>query len=205
MALSNWIGFLIASILIAVSPGPGAAISMSTGMRYGFASALRVIGGLQCALLLQLGIVAAGLGALISASPRAFDAIRLAGAVYLIWLGIQKWRTSSDEAGEGDYSAKYRGFFLQGMLVNLSNPKAIVFMTALMPPFIDPGRAQLPQFLIIALTMCATDVIVMSCYALLAERMGHWLRDGSALKWQNRFFGGIFVCAGVWLALSGKN
>jgi len=91
------------------------------------------------------------------------------------------------------------------LLVNLTNPKAIVFIAALVPQFIDPTRSQWPQFLIIALTMFSVDVLVMSCYALLATRLRRWLHDPKALKAQNRFFGGVFVGAGVLLAASGRN
>ncbi|MDR1275789.1 MAG: homoserine/homoserine lactone efflux protein [Candidatus Accumulibacter sp.] len=204
MALSVWLGFLVASILIAISPGPGAAVSMSTGMRYGFVPALRAIAGLQCALLCQLGVVAAGLGAILSASTSAFNVVRFAGSAYLIWLGVQKWREAPRKLDEDEPTAR-RSLFFQGIFVNLSNPKAIVFIAALTPQFVDPGRAQALQFLIIALTMCGVDVVVMSCYALLAARMGRWLRDARALKTQSRFFGGVFVCAGIWLAAAGRN
>ena len=94
MSYPVWLGFLAASILIAVSPGPGAAISMSTGLRYGYPAALRAILGLQCALLCQLAVVAGGLGALLATSSTAFHTVKLIGAGYLIWLGIQKWRTA---------------------------------------------------------------------------------------------------------------
>ncbi|MDR1367798.1 MAG: LysE family transporter [Candidatus Accumulibacter sp.] len=204
MALSVWLGFLVASILIAISPGPGAAVSMSAGMRHGFVPALRAIAGLQCALLCQLLVVAAGLGALLSASTSAFNLIRFAGSAYLIWLGVRKWREAPRKVDEDALVAR-RGLFFQGVFVNLGNPKAILFMAALVPQFVDPVRAQTPQFLIIALTMCSVDVIVMSSYALLAARMGRWLSDERALRWQNRFFGSVFVCAGLWLATVGRN
>ena len=204
MALSLWFGFLAATILIAISPGPGAVASMSTGLRYGYGAAFRVILGLQAAILAQLLIVALGLGALLASSEEAFDIVKLIGAAYLIWLGIQKWRTEAQEINENGLPVVPQNLFLQGLLVNLTNPKAIVFMAALMPQFLDPGRPQWPQFLIIGLTMCGVDTIVMSCYALLATRLRRWLHDPKWLKAQNRFFGGVFVGAGVLLANSGR-
>lgn len=205
MALTVWLGFLVAAILIAVSPGPGAAASMSAGLRYGYGSSLRVIGGLQSALIIQIGIVAVGLGALLTTSAIAFDLVRFLGAAYLIWLGIQKWRAPIEEIDETRSQAKPDGLFREGLLVNLTNPKAIVFIAALTPQFIDPTRPQWPQFLIIGLTMCGVDTIVMSGYALLASRLRRWLHDPKSLKAQNRFFGGIFVGAGALLAASGKH
>ena len=205
MALSLWFGFLAATILIAISPGPGAVASMSTGLRYGYWAAFRVILGLQAAIFVQLLIVALGLGALLASSEEAFDIVKLIGAAYLIWLGIQKWRTEPQEINENGLPVVPKNLFLQGLLVNLTNPKAIVFIAALVPQFIDPTRSQWPQFLIIALTMFSVDVLVMSCYALLATRLRRWLHDPKALKAQNRFFGGVFVGAGVLLAASGRN
>ena len=171
MALNLWLAFVAAAILIAVSPGPGAALSMSAGLRHGQLGALPAIFGLQAALLIQLAIVGMGLGAVLAASATAFAVVKFAGATYLVWLGVQKWRSAGgDEVPEGQ--ALRSGLFRQGLLVNLTNPKAIIFIAALTPQFIDPNRPQLPQFLIIALTMCITDTLVMSGYALLASRLG---------------------------------
>ena len=205
MSLTLWLGFLLAAILIAVSPGPGAATSMSIGLRHGYGSALRAILGLQLALAIQLSVVAAGLGALLAASTTAFDLMKLLGAAYLIWLGVQKWRAPAAAQTGDDPDTVPRGLVWQGLLVNLTNPKAIVFMAALTPQFIDPARPQWPQFLIIGLTMCGVDTIVMSGYALLATRLRRWLHDAAAQRAQNRFFGGVFVGAGVLLATSGRN
>lgn len=204
MALNLWLAFVLAAILIAVSPGPGAALSMSAGLRHGQFGALPAIFGLQAALLIQLAIVGMGLGAVLAASATAFAVVKFAGAAYLVWLGVQKWRRAgSDDVAQG--KALRSGLFRQGLLVNLTNPKAIVFMAALTPQFIDPNRPQLPQFLIIALTMCVTDTIVMSGYALLASRLGTWLHDARARRAQDRFFGGLFIGAGALLATSSRH
>ena len=204
MLLSLWFGFLLAAILIAVSPGPGAAVAMSCGMRYGYAAALRSIFGLESALLIQLAIVAVGLGALLTASALAFDIVKFCGAAYLVWLGIQKWRTAPQELQDAKPPMSSNALFVEGLLVNLANPKAIVFIAALTPQFIDPTRQQWLQFLIIAATMCTVDIVVMSGYALLATRLRHWLHDPKTLKAQNRFFGGVFVGAGLLLASTGR-
>lgn len=205
MALSTWLAFLLAAILIAVSPGPGAATSMSVGLRHGYLAALRAIGGLQAALLIQLGIVFAGLGAVLMASTTAFEIMKFVGAGYLVWLGIQKWRDVPHAIDETSAANRPNGLFAQGLLVNLTNPKAIVFMAALTPQFIDPARSQWLQFLILSATMCGVDTLVMSGYALLATRLRHWLRDLRAMRAQNRFFGGVFVGAGILLATTTRN
>ena len=204
MSLAVWLAFLAAAIVIAVSPGPGAVLSMSTGMRYGYRAAFIAILGLQGALLVQLAIVALGFGALLATSETAFVLIKLCGAAYLIWLGIQRWRAPPQPLA-ADQPVRERGLFMQGLLVNLGNPKAIIFIGALVPQFITPSTPLLPQYATVAATLCLTDLLVMSCYALLALRLGGWLRDPSALRLQNRLFGGLFVSAGVALGVSARN
>jgi homoserine/homoserine lactone efflux protein len=92
VTLGVWLAFLAAAIVIAVSPGPGAVLSMSTGIRHGYRAAFIAILGLQAALLVQLAIVALGFGALLATSETAFALLKLLGAAYLVWLGIQRWR-----------------------------------------------------------------------------------------------------------------
>lgn len=205
MTLSLWLAFLAAAVVIAVSPGPGAVLSMSTGLRVGYRGALRAIAGLQTALLIQLAVVALGLGAVLATSALAFTALKVVGAGYLIWLGVQKWRSPVVAEVSGDNGVRGAGgLYLQGLFVNLSNPKAIIFMVALVPQFIDARAPQWPQFAIIALTMVATDTVVMSGYALLAGRCRRWLSSPRMLRVQNRIFGGMFVAAGSLLAATSR-
>lgn len=204
MTLATWFGFLLAAILVAVTPGPGAAVSMSIGLRHGYRAALTGILGLQTAILIHLGIVFVGFGALLATSETAFALVKFVGAGYLIWLGIEKWRAPSLAIDQDVVAMPRKGFFAQGILVNLTNPKAIVFVAALVPQFVDPSIPQVPQYLLIALTLCLTDTVVMSTYALTASRLGRWLHDGNTIQMQNRFFGGVFVTAGALLAFASK-
>ena len=202
MTFTVWLGFLVASILIAVTPGPGAVISMSTGMRHGYWAALTAILGLQAAILVHLLIVALGLGAVLAASETAFQLVKFLGAAYLVWLGFQKWRALPVPVDTNAPAVRRRGLFLQGVLVNLTNPKAIIFIAALVPQFVNPAQEQISQYLLIATTLCLTDLTVMSGYALAAVHLGRWLHDPATIRLQNRFFGGLFVSAGAVLAVS---
>ncbi|MBS1143927.1 MAG: homoserine/homoserine lactone efflux protein [Proteobacteria bacterium] len=204
MTLAVWLGFFLASVLIAITPGPGAVISMSTGMRHGYLAALTAILGLQVAILLHLFIVALGLGALLAASETAFSLVKFVGAAYLVWLGIQKWRAPPTPVDEAAVDVGRKGLFLQGLLVNLTNPKAIIFVGALVPQFVDSGQPLIPQYLLIAATLCATDLTVMSGYALAAVHLGRWLHDPRSIRLQNRLFGGLFASAGALLAASSR-
>ena len=205
MSLAAWLGFLLAAIMIAVTPGPGAVLSMSIGGRHGYGTALIAILGLQAALLVHLIIVAVGFGALLAASETAFLLVRFIGAAYLVWLGIAKWRAPLIPVDENQVQLPKRGFFLQGLLVNLANPKAIIFIGALVPQFVNPGQPAVAQYLLIAATLCFIDIFVMSIYALAAVRMGRWLHDPKVIQIQNRAFGGLFFSAGLLLATSSRS
>lgn len=200
MTLTLWLGFFLAAILIAVTPGPGAVLSMSVGVRHGYIPALRAILGLQVAILTHLVIVALGLGVILAASETAFAITKLLGAAYLVWLGVQKWcaPTVSDPAIM--VVLRRENLFVQGLLVNLTNPKAIIFIGALVPQFIDATQPIFIQYLIVAATLCATDIFVMSAYALAAVKIAHKLYQPASAQLQNRIFGGFFVLAGIFLA-----
>ena len=204
MSLATWLGFLLAAVMIAVTPGPGAVLSMSTGGRHGYWAAFTAILGLQVAILVHLLIVAVGFGALLAASETAFFVVKLMGAAYLVWLGIAKWRAPLSPVDGNLVSLPRGGFFLQGLLVNLINPKAIIFIGALVPQFINPEQPVLAQYLIVAATLSSIDVITMSIYALAAVRMGQWMHNPKAIQLQNRTFGGLFFSAGVLLAGSAR-
>lgn len=200
MTLALWFGFLLAAILIAVTPGPGAVLSMSVGVRHGYFPALKAIFGLQAAILTHLVIVALGLGAILAASDTAFAVTKLVGAAYLVWLGVQKWREPAAPDPATLVALRPENLFAQGLLVNLTNPKAIIFVGALVPQFIDATQPIFVQYLIIAATLCVTDIIVMSAYALAAVKVSHWLNRPASVRLQNRIFGGFFVLAGAFLA-----
>lgn len=201
MSIHLWLGFLATTLVVALSPGPGAVLSMSVGLRHGYWCALRGILGLQTALVLQMALVFAGLGALLAASEHAFIVLKLAGAAYLVWLGIQKWRAPVLPEGERGIDAPApAGFYQQGILVNLGNPKAIVFIAALVPQFIDASAPRLLQFVVMVATMCSIDILVMSGYALMASRFRRAAGSARAVRLQNKVFGGLFISAGMFLA-----
>jgi len=177
---------------------------MGAGIGHGLPAALRVVLGLQLALLLQLSVVAVGLGALLAASETAFNVIRLSGAAYLIWLGIKQLLappTPLHGSVEGR-SIQGGGWVLRGLLVNLSNPKAIIFIGALVPQFLVLTKPALPQYMVIAVTMCSVDTLTMSGYGLLGSRLAEFLDDPRRLRWATRGFGSAFIGLGVALLLS---
>lgn len=201
MKLETWLAFFVASWLISLSPGAGAIKSMSTGMRYGYRKGLFNIFGLQLGIVVLIAIVAVGLGAVLATSALAFEIIKWCGAAYLVWLGIKQWRSEARPMeAEGDHGASPGQLVLEGFLVNVSNPKGIVFLLAVLPQFIDPALPQWPQYAICAGTLVFTDLVVMSGYTLLASRVLSALHEPHHVRWINRSFGALFVGAGVFIA-----
>ena len=150
---------------------------MSTGISHGYRGAAASIAGLQVGLSAHIVLVGIGLGALISQSLLAFELLKWLGAAYLVWLGIQQWRA----AGALDLHAlagsmPRRRLFRRAVLVNLTNPKSIVFLAALFPQFILPNQPQAEQYLVLGVTTVVVDILVMIGYATLATRIAGWLR-----------------------------
>ncbi len=203
MTLDTWLAFLVAAILISVSPGAGAVACMATGTRHGYRLGIWNILGMQLGIALQLAIVGAGLGAVLAASTAAFTALKWLGVAYLCYLGWQQWRAPAEpvrvDAGKRRDGAP-RALFVQGFLVNATNPKATVFFLAVLPQFIEPGRPLAPQYLAVVATLTAVDLVVMSGYTLFAARFLRLLRAPRHIRWVNRLFGGLFVAAAALLA-----
>lgn len=208
MDFNVWLAFLAASCVIAISPGSGAVLSMTHGLAYGVRRASATIVGLQLGLSVVLLIAGVGVGALLLASATAFTVVKVLGAGYLIWLGWRQWRApvvpTSDGARQADGSApipvglpSVRERVLLGFMTNVTNPKGIVFMVAVLPQFIDPQRPLWLQLLVLLLTSVAVDLGVMHGYAWLASRAQRWLATARARRAQNRVFGGVLMAMGA--------
>ncbi|MDE1168587.1 MAG: LysE family transporter [Pseudomonas sp.] len=203
MALETWLAFFAACWVISLSPGAGAIASMSCGLQYGFWRGYWNALGLQLGLILQIAIIAAGVGAVLAASATAFTFIKWFGVVYLVYLAIRQWRAlpmdMSDDAAVRPIG-KPLALVFRGFLVNVSNPKALVFMLAVLPQFIDPHAPLLGQYLTICATMVCVDLLVMAGYTGLAARVLRLLRTPKQQRRMNRTFAGLFIGAAAFLA-----
>lgn len=200
MTFATWLAFFIAAWIIAISPGSGAVLSMSHGLSYGVRRASATILGLQSGLLLVFFIAGAGVGSLLMASELAFSIVKTVGALYLIYLGLSQWRAKVSIGAETRAEVvvpTVKKRFITGFLTNATNPKGIIFMVAVLPQFITHEQPLLPQLLILAVTMCCIDLIVMHSYAFLASSMQRFFRDARAVKKQNRVFGGLLMAVGA--------
>lgn len=202
MTLETWLAFFLACWLISLSPGAGAVASMSAGLAHGFWRGYWNALGLQIALLAQIAVVAAGLGAVLATSELAFNLIKWFGVAYLIYLGWCQWVAPPGEiqtAGETRATSAWT-LVLRGFLVNASNPKAIIFILAVLPQFLNPAAPLLAQYLLMALTMVTVDLIVMAGYTGLAAQVLRRLREPRQQRLMNKTFGGLFMVAAALLA-----
>ena len=202
MDLSVWITYFIATIILSVTPGPGVFSSISSGLHHGFRLGMWNGIGMQLSSLIWVAVVALGLGAILIASETMFNVVKWIGVAYLIYLGIVTWRsrprTFVEETDDNAHTA--REVFMRGFLVNMTNPKGIIFFAAILPQFIDTARPQLPQYVILAATTFVVDVVIMMAYTALAAKVLGVMRNEQHLRWVNRTLGGTFVAAGVALA-----
>ena len=205
MTLDWWLTYLLTTSILSLSPGSGAINTMSTGISHGYRGAAASIAGLQVGLSLHIVLVGVGLGALISQSLMAFELLKWFGAAYLIWLGIQQWRAAGaiDLHALSD-SMPRRKLFQRAVLVNLTNPKSIVFLAALFPQFIIAHEPQTAQYVILGVTTVVVDIIVMIGYATLATRIAGWVKAPKQMKLLNRIFGSLFMLVGALLATARK-
>ncbi len=210
MELNVWLAYFAAAWVIALSPGSGAVLSMTHGLAYGVRRTGATIVGLQLGLMVILVVAGVGVGALLMASATAFTVVKVVGAAYLIWLGWRQWVSPVDpapaapsghqvepSASNDSNVPSVRERVLLGFFTNVTNPKGIVFMVAVLPQFIDPARSLGLQLLILLVTTVFTDVLVMHGYAFLASRAQRWLATAKARRAQNRVFGGVLMAMGA--------
>ncbi len=203
MEWTLWLTLVAAGALISFTPGAGAINTMSNALNSGWTRSIWGIIGQQVALLTHLAIVAAGVGVLVAGSPVLFNAIRYAGAAYLVYLGVRQWRMPPASPSEDGVVPREpaTSMLRRGIFVNLTNPKAIVFFLAFTPQFIRPDDPLVRQYLVLAATIVVIDVLVMwFFFAAAAKGLRRLTRDERGQRWINRFFGSLFVGVGVLLA-----
>ena len=202
MTFATWITFFLACWAISLSPGPGAIAAMSAGLNQGFRRGYFMVFGLVLGIWTLVGIVVAGLGAIIAASNTAFTVLKFLGAAYLVWIGVSQWRASDKPlvAATDAPILTRKQLIMRGWAINATNPKGMVFMAAVVPNFIDLSHPLVPQYFVIMMTLSFTDLVVMAGYVALASRVLRALNEPHHVRIMNRCFGGLFVVAGTLLA-----
>lgn len=203
MSYHLWFGFFVACWVISISPGAGAIASMSSGLNYGFRHGYWNVIGLQLALVVQIAIVAAGVGVLFATTPWAFMLVKWFGVLYLLYLAYLQWTApvQSIEIKAEKHPKTAPMLILHGFLINMSNPKAIVFLLAVLPQFLDLSKPQWIQYVVMAMTMVLIDLIVMAGYTGLAAKVLRLLTSPKQQKYMNRTFAILFSCAAGLLSM----
>src|ERR1700676_434720 len=201
MSLQVYFAFVAACIALALLPGPVVTLVIANGLRHGTRAALTNILGVQAGLAIVIGVVAIGLTSLMATMGYWFDWVRFAGAAYLVWLGIKLIRFPVEGITADPPPPPRGGFFLQGLLVLLSNPKVLVFFGAFIPQFMDMSKDHFSQVALLGVTFMITGAITDSTYALLAGRAR--LFFSARRTWLlSRISGGFMIGGGIWLALT---
>jgi threonine/homoserine/homoserine lactone efflux protein len=202
MSLQLYLAFVAACIALALLPGPMVTLVIANGLRHGTRAALINVAGAQVGLAIVIGIVAVGLTSLMATMGYWFDWVRFAGAAYLVWLGIKLIRFPVEGLGADEPPPPPRGgFFLQGLLVLLSNPKVLVFFGAFIPQFMDMSRDHLSQVSLLGVTFMAIAGVTDAMYALLSGR-ARAMFSARRTRLVSRVSGGFMIGGGIWLALT---
>lgn len=202
MSFQVWFAFMLACWVISLSPGAGAIASMSSGLNYGFKHGYWNAIGLQLALIIQIMIVAAGVGVLFATTPWAFQVVKWFGVIYLLYLAYVQWTAPAQNIDIQTEQKNTPALVLvfKGFIVNMSNPKAIVFLLAVLPQFLDLNQPQWMQYVIMVITMVVIDLMVMAAYTGLASKILRLLRSPRQQKYLNRSFAVMFGCAAALLS-----
>lgn len=196
MNIEVWLAWCLACIIISITPGAGAINTMSNGIQYGVRHSLPAIMGQQLGLACQFIVVGIGLGSLLASSSTIFEFVKWLGVIYLVYLGLQKWRQPIIRIKDRKVcELENKRRFWQSTLVNLSNPKATIFLIALLPQFLNMNEPQIFQFSILMFTSLIIDIIVMLGFATLASTLVVWMRNDQFQRRLNHFFGGLFIVA----------
>jgi homoserine/homoserine lactone efflux protein len=201
MNLDTWLIYLLAATGLSLSPGPNGLLALTHGALHGRRKALFTIFGGASGFIVVIALSMFGIGALLKASLVWLTVMKWLGGAYLVWLGIQVWR-SPPIGLQVEGSAPPRAgwsLFHQGALSALTNPKALLFFTAFLPQFIDPARSLVMQFIVMAGTFAAIEIATELFIASMAHRISPWLRRVG--RRFNRACGGVFVAIGVVLPL----
>jgi len=201
MDLHTWLIYLLAATGLSLSPGPNGLLALTHGALHGRRKALYTIFGGALGFIAVIGLSLFGIGALLQASVVWLNVMKWVGGAYLVWLGIQVWRSPPigiEVRGSAESQPGW-SLFRQGALSALTNPKGLLFFVAFLPQFIDPDRSLFVQFVVMAGTFASIEIVTELFIASMAHRISPWLRRVG--RRFNHACGGIFIAIGAALPL----
>ena len=209
MTLATWALFMLTETALCLTPGPAVLFVVSQALKRGSLRSLWANAGILSGNAFYFALSATGIGALLLASHGLFVGVKWLGAAYLIYLGVKTFvdRGLVSNAGrEKPALADGSGsrLLLRGFAVQAANPKALVFFTALLPQFINPGAPVGIQLLILGISSLFVEFLVLAGYGLLAGRASSFARQPRFARAANRVSGGLLIAAGAGLAAAGN-
>ena len=203
MSVELYLAFVAASALLVLTPGPMVAYLVATTLSHGLRHGLMALIGSAAASAVQLAVVVAGLSLILAAAGEAFVWLKWIGVLYLVYLGVKALREPADPLEPALVAQRSaRRTVLEAFLVNLTNPKALLFHGAFLPLFVSPGAPATPQLVLLAVTFVVVAAVLDGCWALFAARLKPLLaRIG---RWRHRITGGVLLAAAGGLALVRK-
>jgi threonine/homoserine/homoserine lactone efflux protein len=204
LSLELWIAFTLASAALLAVPGPTVLLVVSYALGRGRSSAVATVPGVTLGDFTAMTLSLLGAGAILAASATLFTAMKLFGAAYLIWLGIQLWRAGGAVDALSRMPSKTDGWrmFWHSFVVTALNPKGIVFFVAFVPQFVDPASPVAGQFVILEATFLVLAAVNVAIWALLAGQMRARFRSPSVVRLVNRIGGSFLIGAGLLTALT---
>ena len=201
---ARYAAYLTVTAVMVVSPGPANLFAVAVGARRGHAAVLPAVAGMNLGNVLWFVAAGLGVGALALAFPLFFHIAAWIGAGYLVWLGLRSmwaaWRPGAHGEAHAPTSAGRRSALMDGLLVQLSNPKALLFTTAVLPPFMDMSRPVAPQILVFAATGMAGDLVVMSAYGYGGAALARRMSQPRFRRGFDAFSGALLIAAAVLVA-----
>lgn len=209
MSIETWMYYFIAVLILTASPGPSSLLCMTKAVSSGFKLSIYTALGSLVAITGILTLSFTGLGVLIASSEWVFNIVKWTGAAYLVYLGWKAFTSKQDSYQMDTHvqanNAKRASHFISGFIVGASNPKAILFFTALFPQFIDPNASLLSQYAVFAVTFACMELSWLLFYAYLGSKSSSWILAKGRAKLFNKLTGGVFMSAGVLLSTTSRS
>lgn len=207
MALDLYLAFIAASAVLILMPGPNVALIVANSFAHGPRYALMTVAGTSTAMIVQLGLVIAGMTTMMTEMAHLFTIFKWAGVAYLLFIGIQYWRKPPvDLCADADLQTRrYRDVYAQGFLISLTNPKTLIFYAAFFPQFMNPENPALPQFLLLGATFLAMAIVSDGTYAVLAGRIRPRLQTSNIGRMQNKLTGSLLLLCAAGIAFTRRS
>jgi len=208
MDFQLWIYYVIAILILTASPGPSVLLSVTTSIKEGFNSSIYTALGSLSAIIGIMTLSFTGLGVIIASSEFIFNIIKYTGSLYLIYIGYKTFTSKEnnfDIKTDIKIQKSKKALFFSGFMVGASNPKAIIFFTALFPQFINLDKPMLLQYIILVSTFATLELFWLLFYAYLGDKSANWFLDKKRVNFFNKITGSIFMGAGAILSTTNRS